>query len=93
MYNLLSLIFGIFAIVVAAVSMKKRGNFLLSNLSWLFCGTSLLCQLLDINHLAKRMDSSAIYDTTPARTIAALALLTAITTLSLAALLRNRQQL
>ena len=92
LFNILSIVLGICALVFAAHSLQVRGCLTCCTLSGICTGAALLCQLLELDRLAKIMDSSAIYDTIHARTLAAAALLALCAVLNICALLRGRKQ-
>lgn len=92
MYNILSLILGLAALVFAFHSARVRGCLVCCTVSGTLSGFSVLCQLIDLDRLAGILDASAIYDTTHARVIAAAVLVSAVTILNLAALLRGRNK-
>lgn len=92
LYNIASIVLGIFAIVFAIHSLQVRGCLICATLSGSLCGLALLCQILELDRLAKIMDSSAIYDTVHARSVAGITLLAIVTALNLLALLRGRKQ-
>ena len=92
LFNILSILLGICALVFAAHSLQVRGCLTCCTLSGLCTSASLLFQLLELDRLAKIMDSSAIYDTTHARVLAAATLLTLCTLLNIWALLRGRNK-
>lgn len=92
MYNLLSLILGVAALGGSVLFLKKRESLLRCGFGWFCCGASLLCQLLDLERLAERMDSAAIYDTAHGRVVAGVGLLTAVTALNLAAVLKIKKE-
>lgn len=92
MYNILSLILGICALVFAFHSMQVRGCLICCTLSGSLCGLSMLCQLIDMDRLAKVLDSAALFDTAHARVLAGAVLLITVTALNLLALLRGRKK-
>ena len=92
MYNLLSLCMGFAAIFCSVGSLKRKGSLLLCSMSGFLCGMSLLCQLIDTERLSKFLDVSAIYDTAHGRVVAGAVLLTVVSILNLAALLRNKNR-
>ena len=92
MYNILSLLLGLAALVFAFHSAQVRGCLICCTVSGTLVGLSVLCQLIDLDRLAGIMDASAIYDTTHARVFAAAVLVTAVTALNLTALLRGRKK-
>ena len=89
--NMLSLIFGIAALALAAHSIRARGCLVCSTLSGLCCSTALLCQLMDNDRISRLEDVAAILDTAHARVVCATALLSLCAALNLAALLRSRK--
>ena len=90
--NILSLLLGISALVLAFHSMQVRGCMICSTLSGFCCSAALLCQLMDNDRIARLEDIAAMLDTAHARVVCAGALLFTCTALNLAALLRSRKQ-
>lgn len=92
MYNILSLLFGLAAIIFAIHSVQVKGCLICCTASGGLCGLSLLLQLADLDRLSQIMDSSAIYDTTHARVFAGMVLLALVLGLNILALLRGRKK-
>ena len=92
MYNIMSILLGLAALVFSLHSVQVRGCLICCTISGSLAGLSMLCQLLDLDRLSQIMDASAIYDTTHARVLAAAALVTAVTVLNITALLRSRKK-
>lgn len=92
MYNVLSLLLGVAAIVFSIHSLQVKGCLICCTLSGGCCGLALLFQLMDTNQLVQIMDSSAIYDTAHARVVAGTVLLAVTVVLNILALLRGRNK-
>ena len=90
--NILSLCFGIAALVFAIHSFQVRGCLTCCTISSFCCSASLLFQLVDNNRIALLEDVSAILDTAHARVVCASVLVVLCTVLNIAALHRNRKQ-
>ena len=90
--NLLSLLPGISAIVLAVRGVKVRGSLVSSTISGICCSASLLCQLMDNDRISQLEDIAAILDTAHARAVCAGVLLALCTALHIAALLRSRKK-
>ena len=90
--NILSLILGIAAIVFAVHSLQVRGCLICCTASGGLCSLALLCQLIDLDRLARISDTAAIYDTAHARVTAGTVLLVLVLALNILALLRSRQR-
>ena len=91
-FNSLSILLGIAAIVFAIHSLQVKGCLICCTVSGGLCGLALLCQLLELDRLAKITDASAIYDTVHARVLAAALLLVTVLGLNVLALLRGRKK-
>lgn len=89
--NLLSLILGIAALVLAVRSVRGKGCLVCSTLSGFCCSASLLCQMIDNHRLARLEDVSAMLDTAHARVVCGAVLLIACTGLNVLALIRSRK--
>ena len=89
--NILSLLSGIAAIVLAVHSLQVRGCLACCTLSGISCSAALLFQLMDNDRIAGLEDIAAMLDTAHARVVCAAVLLGLCTALNLAALLRSRK--
>lgn len=92
MYNILSLLLGIFSLVFSIHSLRVRGCLTCCTLSGFCCALALLLQLADMDLLARAMDASALYDTAHARSLAGTVLLACATGMNLLALLRGKHR-
>ena len=89
--NILSILLGIAALVFAIHALQVKGCLICCTASLGCCGGALLCQLWELNRLARILDAAAIYDTLRARCLAGTVLLALTFGLHLAALLRGRK--
>lgn len=89
--NILSLILGIAALVLALHSVRVRGCLICSTVSGACCSASLLCQLMDNDRIARLEDIAAMLDTAHARVVCGNLLLIACTGLNVLALIRSRK--
>lgn len=89
LWNVLSILLGLAAIVFAIHSVSVKGCLTCCTLSFGCCGGALFFQFVELERLAQIRDWSAIEDTLHARSLAAGALLCCVLFLNLLALYRS----
>ena len=90
--NLSSFVLGMVSLAFAVHAFRVRGCLLCCTGSLLSCGLALVLQLGEVYRLTLLGDTAAIYDTVPARLMAACILLGLNVGLHLPALIRGRKQ-